>query len=410
VLLVGIDWADREHVYCLMDEAGTTLSTGTIEHTADGLEHFMHAIRARVQSPSDVLVAIETSHGPLVGALLDCGFTVFALNPKAVERTRERFRMSGAKSDLRDAWTLATMLRTDRALYRPIMPDSEVAQELRALTRDRADLVRTQTMLSNQLTACLKTYFPEFLTVFADPVCPVALALLHACPTRERLQATSQRELEAFLRRHHCPHSQTRASRIYQEVQRAGFQIAPAIIRTKARLAQTLAVQLQALATHLDDYDREIARVLKLHPDGEFYLSLPGAGDLLAARMVGELGDNRDRYQDPSIAQCEAGTAPVTKASAHVRTVRFRRACIYPLRETLWLFAFASLRRCAWARAYYDHARKRGKKHAEAVRMLSNVWLRIIIALRRTSQPYDEAVFLRARSRHIPAATPIFCR
>jgi len=409
VLLVGIDWADREHVYFLMDEAGTTLSTGTIEHTADGLEHFMTAIRARVQSPSDILVAIETSHGPLVGALLDSGFTVYALTPKAVERTRERFRMSGAKSDLRDAWTLATMLRTDRPLYRPIVPDSEMAQELRALTRDRADLVRTQTVLSNQLTACLKTYFPEFLTFFADPVCPVALALLHACPTRERLQAASQRELEAFLRRHHCPHSQTRASRIYQEVQRAGFQIAPAIMRTKARLAQTLAAQLQTLATHLDDYDREIARVLKLHPDGELYLSLP-AGDLLAARMVGELGDNRDRYQDPSIAQCEAGTAPVTKASANVRTVRFRRACIHPLRETLWLFAFASLRRCAWARAYYDHARKRGKKHAEAVRMLSNVWLRIIVALRRTSQPYDEAAFLRARSRHIPAATPLFCR
>ena len=170
MLLVGIDWADREHVYFLMDEAGTTLSTGTIEHTADGLEHFMTAIRARVQSPSDILVAIETSHGPLVGALLDSGFTVYALNPKAVERTRERFRMSGAKSDLRDAWTLATMLRTDRPLYRPIVPDSEMAQELRVLTRDRADLVRTQTALSNQLTACLKTYFPEFLTFFAVAV------------------------------------------------------------------------------------------------------------------------------------------------------------------------------------------------------------------------------------------------
>jgi transposase len=169
VLLVGIDWGDQVHVYCLMDEAGRTLSTGTIEHTADGLESFMNAVRARVQSPSDVLVAIETAHGPLVGALLDDGFTSYAMNPKAVERHRERFRMSGAKSDVRDAWTLATMLRTDRHLYRPIVPDSEVAQELRALTRDRAELVRTRTMLSNQLTTCLKTYFPEFLTFFTDP-------------------------------------------------------------------------------------------------------------------------------------------------------------------------------------------------------------------------------------------------
>jgi transposase len=363
-----------------MDEAGTTLSTGTIEHTAEGLEHFMTAIRARVPTSSDVLVGIETSHGPLVGALLDFGFTVYALNPKAVERNRERFSMSGAKSDLRDAWTLATMLRTDRQLYQPIAPDSELAQELRALTRDRAELVRTQTMLSNQLTACLKTYFPEFLTFFADPDRPVALALLRAYPTRDKLQAASPCALETFLRHHHCPHSQHRASQIFQALQRPAFRIAPAIVRTKARLARTLVVQLQTLAKHIDDYDREIARVLKLHPDGELYLSLPGAGDLLAARMVGELGDNRARYQDPSIAQCEAGTAPVTRKSANVRVVHFRRACIHPLRETLWQFAFVSLSQCAWARAYYDHARKRGKKHAEAVRMLGNVWLRINIA------------------------------
>jgi len=409
VLLVGIDWADREHVYCLMDEAGTTLSTGTMEHTAEGLEHFMTGVRARVQAANEVLVAIETSHGPLVGALLDQGFTVYAINPKAVERHRERFRLAGAKSDLRDAWALATLLRTDRQLYHPIIPDSEVAQELRTLTRDRADLVKTQTMLSNQFTACLKAYFPEFLTFFADPARPVALALLQAFPTRERLHAVSQAELETFLRRQHCPHSRDRARAMYQGLQTKGFQIAPPIVRAKARLAGTLVAQLQTLVTQLEVYDREIQRILKLHPDGELYRSLPGAGDTLAARMVGELGDNRDRYQDPSIAQCEAGTAPITRTSAHTRTVHFRRACIHPLRETLWVFAFCSLRHCAWAQAYYNQARKRGKKHAEAVRMLSHVWLRIIIAMRRTARPYDEGVFLKARSRHAPVAVAIAC-
>ena len=223
MLLVGIDWADKEHVYCLMDDAGTTLSTGTIEHTAEGLEHFMTAVRARVQGPNDVLVALETSHGPLVGALLDQGFTVYAINPKAVERHRERFRISGAKSDLRDAWVLATILRTDRPLYRPLTPDSEMAQELRTLTRDRADLVRTRTMLSNQLTACVKTYFPEFLTLFPDPDRPVALALLQTFPTRERLQAVSPARLETFLRRHHCPHSQSARRRFTRGCRPRGF-------------------------------------------------------------------------------------------------------------------------------------------------------------------------------------------
>jgi len=406
VLLVGIDWADKEHVYCLMDEAGTTLSTGIVEHTAEGLERFMAAVRARAQAAHDVLVALETSYGPLVGALLDQGFTVYAINPKAVERHRERFRMAGAKSDLRDAWVLATLLRTDRQLYRPLTPDSEVAQELRALTRDRADLVRTRTMLSNQLIACLKVYFPEFLTLFPDPDRPVALALLQTFPTREHLQAVSRADVETFLRRHHCPHSRKRAVDIHTRMRTPGFHIAPPIIRAKARLAGTLVSQLQALAEHIDAYDQEIQRVLRLHPDGELYLSLPGAADFLAARMVGELGDNRDRYRDANVAQCEAGTAPVTRESATTRTVHFRRACIHPLRETLWQFAFSSLRRCAWAQAYYNQARKRGKKHAEAVRMLGNVWLRIIIAIRRDRRPYDEEVFRKARSQH---ATPGLC-
>jgi transposase len=325
---------------------------------------------------------------------------VYAINPKAVDRHRERFRVAGAKSDLRDAWVLATLLRTDRALYRPLLPDSETAQELRALTRDRAELVRTRTMLSNQLTACLKAYFPEFLTVFADPDRPVALALLQTFPTREALQAVSAAQLEAFLRRHHCPRSRDRAAHIHARMQARGFRIAPPITRAKARLAGTLASQLQMLAEHLDTYEREIQRVLRLHPDGELYDSLPGAAALLAARMVGELGDNRDRYRDASSAQCEAGTAPVTRQSGTLRTVHVRRACIHPLRETLWQFAFASMRRCEWAKVYYDRARLRGKKHAEAVRMLGNVWLRIIIAMRRDRRAYDETLFLKAQSAH----------
>ena len=203
-----------------------------------------------------------------------------------------------------------------------------------------------------------------------------------------------------------APKVRERAAEIHTRMQARGFHIAPPVVRTKARLAGTLASQLQTLAEHLDAYDREIQRVLRLHPDGELYLSLPGAADVLAARMVGELGDNRDRYRDPNIAQCEAGTAPVTRSSGSTRTVHFRRACIHSLRETLWQFAFSSLRRCGWAQAYYNQARKRGKKHAEAIRMLGNVWLRIIIAIRRDRRPYNEEVLQKARLRH---GTPGLC-
>lgn len=404
MLFVGIDWADAEHVYCLMDETGQTLASETIPHTPEGLETLLATIYMHARAPQEVSVALETSQGLLVSALLDQGFVVYAINPKAVDRHRERFRVAGSKSDLRDAWVLATLLRTDRALYHPLLPDSEPAQELKVLTRDRAELVRTRTMLSNQLTACLKAYFPAFLDLFGDPDRPVALAVLRAFPTPAALRGGSLKRLEGFLRKHHHPEPGAKAQAIRARLTEPAFQPAPVILRTKARLAQTLAQQLRTLAEEIETYEAEIRRVLRTHPDGELYRSLPGAGNLLAARMVAALGDNRDRYREAAVAQCAAGTAPITRASGTMRTVHVRRACIHPLRETLWQFAFCSLVRCTWAKTYYASARRRGKKHAEAVRMLSNVWLRIIIAMRRTHQRYDEPTFLRAREAHLSLA------
>ena len=101
----------------------------------------------------------------------------------------------------------------------------------------------------------MKAYFPEFLTLFADPDRPVALALLQTFPTRDHLQAVSRADLEAFLRRHHCPHSRKRATAIHERMQAPGFHIAPPIVRAKARLAGTLASQLQALVDHIDAYE-----------------------------------------------------------------------------------------------------------------------------------------------------------
>jgi transposase len=405
LLLVGIDWADVEHTYCVMDEVGSVATSGSIPHTPEGFAQLVSTIRARVAEPADVCVALETRQGPLVAALVDEGFTVYAINPKAVDRHRERFRVAGAKSDLRDAWVLATLLRTDRQLYRAIQPDSELAQELRVLTRDRAALVQTRTMLSNQLTAALKAYFPEFLELFADPDRPVALAVLQAFSTREVLSRTRPQRLAAFLRQHHYPRSDAKAQEIHQRLRQPAFRMAPVIIRTKSRLALALVRQLDTLTEQIAAYETEIEQVLRKHPDGELYDSLPGAGDLLAARMVGELGDNRERYRDATVAQCEAGTAPITRASGTVRTVHVRRACIHPLRETMWQFAFCSLRDCAWAREYYSRARARGKHHAEAIRMLGNVWLRIIVAMRRDHRPYNDVVFLKAREAHFSLAS-----
>ena len=188
MLLVGIDWADREHVYCLMDEAAPRCRAGTMEHTAEGLEQ-LHGrcprTRPRARRGPGGDSKPRTARSSVRCSIRGSPST--RLIPKRWSAIANGSGSLAPNRIMRDAWVLATLLRTDRQLYRPIMPDSEVAQELRTLTRDRADLVKTQTMLSNQLTACVKAYFPEFLTFFADPDRPVALAVLQAFPTREQL-------------------------------------------------------------------------------------------------------------------------------------------------------------------------------------------------------------------------------
>jgi len=130
-----------------------------LEATARGRIVFPHV---STQSFGDVRnLQLEFREGRIVDFLLDHGVLVFAINPKAVDRARDRFRMSGAKSDPFDARVLATFLRTDHGHLSPLRPSSEAAQELKGLTRDYTRQVRQQTRLLNQLTAALKAANPQ---------------------------------------------------------------------------------------------------------------------------------------------------------------------------------------------------------------------------------------------------------
>src|SRR2546427_117539 len=165
---LGVDWADGEHAVWVEDEAGTKVLSRTVPHTVDGFAEFGRWLDERRAAERELWAAIEKPEGRIVDFLLDHGVVVFAINPKAVDRARDRFRMSGAKSDPFDARVLATFLRTDHGHLAPLRPSSEAAQELKGLTRDYTRQVRQQTRLLNQLTAALKAYYPRALEVVDD--------------------------------------------------------------------------------------------------------------------------------------------------------------------------------------------------------------------------------------------------
>jgi transposase len=407
MLFVGVDWAEARHAACLIDPGGVVVSRLTIPHSTAGLSRLREAIAAAEAEPAAVLVAVERPDGLLVGALLDAGYVVYALNPKAVDRYRERTRVAGGKTDPADAELLARILVTDRARHQPVRPSSPAAEEIRVLARQDERASRDQRRLLNRLRHDLLDVFPAALEAFPDLAAVSALAFLERWPTATAARDQSQPEIEAFLRRQFHSRARAAAARIYAALQ-ADALAAPAYrAAVTAGAIQLAARQLLLLHRQRGAWEARLRELLGgdgAHPDGEVLLSLPGLDARLAARVLGEIGDRRERFPTPSSLQCYAGTAPVTKASGRSRAVAARWACNRFLRQALLRWAFCSLPRSAWARSFYDGQRAAGKGHFKAIRALANRWLEILHHLLATGQRYDEAVHQRNRSRATRAA------
>jgi transposase len=400
MLFVGIDWAETEHAACLLDGDGRVVQRLRVPHTAAGLRRLHAAIAAAEPDPAAVAVALERAHGLLVTSLLDAGYAVYALNPTSVERYRTRTRTSGAKTDPADAELLARVLLTDRDRHRPLLPASPLAEEVRSLARDDERAARDQRRLRGRLRVDLLDVFPQALDAFPELGAPTALAFLARWPTPAAARAASGADLEAFFRaqRHGWP--ARAAARVRAALAAEALAAPPHLVRAKAGTIRLLADQLLLLHRQRAAWEARLRALLERdHPDGEVLLSLPGLDARLAARVLGEVGDRRERFPTPASLQCYAGTAPVTKRSGKACVVASRLARGRPLRQACLRWAFCSLTRSAWARAFYDRQRAAGKTHLGALRALANRWLEILHHLLTTGQPYNEAVHQANRAK-----------
>jgi len=379
----------------------------TIEHRPAGLARLREAIAAVESEPAAVLVAIERPDGLLVDGLLAAGYVVYALNPKAVERYRERTRLSGGKTDPADAELLARILVTDRDRHRPVRPSGPLVEELRVLARQDEAASRDQTRLQNRLRQDLLAAFPAVLDAFPELLALSALRFLERWPTASAAGTLTVAELVAFLREQGHFRADAAAARIHAALH-ADILAAPShLAAARAGAIRLAARQLLLLREQRAVWEKRLRELLsgdRPHPDGEILLSLPGLDARLAARVFGEIGDRRERFPTPAALQSYAGTAPVTKASGRARVVTARAACNRFLRQAALRWAFCSLTHSAWARTYYDEHRRAGKAHFSALRSLANRWLRILHHLLATAQRYDEAVHQRNRA-HASAGT-----
>jgi len=400
---VGIDWADQHHDALVIDEKGRQVGSIRVDHTPQGLAKLNTFLEQIIGSlPKEHMACIvETTHGLLIAHLLEAGWPVYPVNPRTVDRRRAA---SGAKTDTIDAYLLAKTGRADLADLHRLTPDNEKIAELKLLTRDQDGLIKMQTRLVNQLTACLKAYYPVALELFSKLQQKSTLLFLQTYPTPKAAMAASVEQIKLVLKQAKHPNPTAVATTIFERLHQSHLQADAVTTRAKSRLMLVLVSQLLPLIEQIAQYDKEIDTLFLTHEDHELFEGLPRAGKRLAPRLLAEIGDDRKRYQNASSLQALGGTSPVLYQSGMYSKAHRRLGCIKPLRNALHQFAWQTTKCEAWAKDYYQRKRAEGKSHTVAVRALANVWVRIIFALWSNRSCYQAATFEHAQQQHGPRA------
>lgn len=385
---VGIDWASRAHAICILEQQGRLRWHGSVPHTADGLTALVARLR-RCRGRGPLRIALERPSGLLVDTLVEAGFEVVPIHPNALKATRPRYSAAGGKSDPGDAFILADVLRTDGHRFPTLRPPSDDTRALRALVRGRDDLVAQRLALANQLRALLERFWPGAAAIFADLDSPIALAFLARYPTPHSAARLGEKRLAQFLRQHaYC--GRRPVSQLLARLRTApASQVGEAEAEASGDLVRALVAVLAPLVGQLQQLSAAVAATLTLHPDGPLVQSLPRSGEVNAAQILAELGDDRARFPSAERLAAEGGLAPVTHASGQHHAVVFRWACNKRLRRALTTFADNSRHASRWASSVYQRARARGCRHQHAVRILARAWARILWRCWHDRAPYD---------------------
>ncbi len=348
-------------------------------------------IAEHVQDPAQVVIGIETDRGLWVDTLTAAGYQVLAINPLAAARYRDRHHVSGAKSDPADAKLLADLVRTDRHNHRLIAGDSDQAQAIKVLARAHQNLIWARTRHTNALRSALREYYPAALEAFDDLAARDALAILGRAPAPADAGHLSLSKIRTALKNAGRQRNlDTRAQHI-QAALRTPQLAAPDAVTAAFAASTRAAVGIIAELNHqISDLEAELATHFETHPDADIYRSLPGLGVILGARVLGEFGDDPNRYTTAKCRKNYAGTSPLTIASGRKRAVLARHVRNRRLYDAIDQWAFCALSTSPGARAFYDQHRAAGDLHHQALRALGNRLVGILHGCLRHHSTYDE--------------------
>jgi hypothetical protein len=388
---IGVDWGGKAHTISVVGQDGTRVADFEIPHEAAALK----ALPERLRGYGPIAgVAVETPRHLLVHVLAQADIRVYAINPKLSKRWRECTGVAGAKDDRRDAWALADGLRCHHAKLRAFVRETGPGRVLAVLCEDECREIRHRTALVQQLEDALKQYFPGVLEWFDDWTAQAAWDFVIAFPTPEALASAKPSKLMGFVRTHRMALTPARQERIAQRRAVLEWPCEPEMVEAKSLLVVSLAKQLRTLEAALKSYRKRIGQVFDQLDNKDVFASLPGAGPKLAPRLASLFGQQPEHTESAAVVQKLSGTAPVTVQSGGSRCVHIRRACRKSARNALHQFAGGSIQRCGWARALYNRARRKGQKHATALRLVANKWVKIMYRMWQTGKEYDEKLYL----------------
>jgi hypothetical protein len=391
VIFVGDDWAEDHHDVHLMGENGTRLASRRLPEGLPGISAFHQLLAGHAEEPDQVVIGIETDRGLWVEALVGAGYQVYAINPMAAARYRDRHHVSGAKSDAGDAKVLADLVRTDRQNHRRIAGDSADAEAIKVLARAHQNLIWTRNRHTNALRSALREYYPAALEAFDDLHDRDALAVLGRAPTPAQAANLSLSKIRSALKAAGRQRNlDTRALQI-QEILRREQLAAPAAVAAAFGATTRATVGIIAeLNRQITDLETELAAHFETHPDADIYRSLPGLGVVLGARVLGEFGDDPNRYTDAKCRKNYAGTSPLTIASGRKHAVLARYVRNRRLYDAVDQWAFCAITNSPGARLFYDQRRAAGDLHHQALRALGNRLVGILHGCLRHRTHYDE--------------------
>ncbi len=388
-MFVGWDWASTTHDITVIDTTGAVVDRWAPPHTERGLAQTITRL-VRHGHPADLPVAIERPSGLVVDRLLTAGHPVVPIHAAAFHAARPRWGAAGAKSDPGDSYKLADYLRTDGHRLRRLRPLDDATRRLQALVRLREDHIKAKTAASNQLNALLDAAWPGAAAIFSRLGSDIALAFLQAYPTPQAAARLSQARLAAFCRRHSYRGGRSPAE-LLARLRAAPTPPAGLDPETLTELVNAQVRLLRTLLATIADLDRAIGAALLSHTKARLLAPMPYIGEINLGQIVAEVGPILDRASSAEHAIAECGAAPVTRASGKTRTVSFRWAANRHARTALHAFADNSRHGSPWAAKLYADARRRGKRHPHAIRILARAWLRVMWACWHTDTAYDPA-------------------